>query len=137
MTPGGASVLLPNEAALQQMLAEATTFSPRAVEREAVLVEVQNGTNVDSLDALSASRLNYAGYQTHISAADSHDYTASILVDLTSAQDPNRGFALLNALGLSNSASQISLPDPNSTVQYRLIVGYDYEPCFQPEQLSH
>jgi polyisoprenyl-teichoic acid--peptidoglycan teichoic acid transferase len=137
MTPGGASVLLPNEASLQQMLAEATTFSPRAVEHEAITVEIQNGTQVDSLDALSASRLNYAGYQTHISAADSHNYSSSILVDLTTAQDGNQRFALLNSLGLSGTASQISLPDPNSPVQYRLIVGYDYEPCFKPEALSH
>jgi len=28
------------------------------------------------------------------------------------------------------------MPDPNSSVQYRLILGYDYQPCFQPESLS-
>lgn len=137
MTPGGASVLLPNEAALQQMLSEATTYSPRAVEREAISIEVQNGTTVDNLEALAASRLNHAGYQTHISAADHRDYTYSVLVDLTAAQDTNQRFNLLSTLGLSNSASQISLPNANGPHQYRLILGYDYEPCFQPEQLSH
>ena len=58
MTPGGAAVLLPDEVALQQMLLEATTLSTRAVERETVTVDVQNGTYVESLDALAASNLN-------------------------------------------------------------------------------
>ncbi|HEY2980489.1 MAG TPA: LCP family protein [Anaerolineales bacterium] len=137
ITPGGASVLLPNEASLQAMLAEATTFSPRAVERESIVVEVQNGTNIENYDALAASRLNYAGYETHISAADRRDYASSVLVDLTAAQDATPRFNLLSSLGLYDSAGQISIPDPNSQAEYRLILGYDYEPCFQPEDLSH
>jgi hypothetical protein len=38
-------------------------------------------------------------------------------------------------MGLPN-AQVISLPDPNSPVQYRLILGYDYQACFQPESLA-
>ena len=137
MTPGGAAVLLPDDAALQQLMIEATTLSPRAVEREAITVDVQNGSAVESMDALAASHLNYAGYQTTLSPADRRDYTYSVLVDFTTTQDPNQRFIILNALGLANTANQISLPDPNSTVPYRLILGYDYDPCFRPEDLSH
>ncbi len=137
MTPGGASVLLPDEASLTQLMIEATTLSPRAVEREAITVEVQNGSAVDSMDALAASHLNYAGYQTTISAADRRDYTNSVLVDFTAAQDPNQRLIILDALGLTNTANQISLPDPNSRAAYRLILGYDYNACFRPEDLSH
>ncbi len=137
MTPGGAAVLLPDEAALQGMLAEATTLSPRAIQREAVEVEVQNGTNVDSMEALAASRLNYAGYISHISAADRRDYSNSVLIDLTASQDPNERNIILGVLGLTNSASQLSQPDPNSKVAYRLVLGYDYNACYQPEDLSH
>ena len=137
MTPGGAAVLLPDEAALQSMLAEATTLSPRAIQREAVAVEVQNGTNIDSMEALAASRLNYAGYATHISAADQRNYSNSVLIDLTAGQDPNEREIILSVLGLTNSANQVSQPDPNSKVAYRLILGYDYNACFQPEDLSH
>lgn len=137
MTPGGAAVLLPVEGSLQSLLAEATTFSPRAVERETLTVDVQNGTNSANMDALAASRVNYAGYQAHLSPADRQDYTYSVLIDLTAAQDPNQRMVLLNALGLANSANQISQPDPNSKYAYRLILGYDYDPCFQPQDLSH
>jgi len=137
MTPGGAAVLLPDEFSLQTMLAEATTFSPRAVEREVLTVEVQNGTNVDSMEALAASHLNYAGYASHMSPADRRDYTYSVLVDLTTTQDPSGPNTILAALGLADTASLLSQPDPESKVAYRLILGYDYDPCFRPEDLSH
>lgn len=136
MTPGGASVQLPNEELLKQMLVEATTLSPRAVERESIKVEIQNGSPFETWDALAASRLNYAGYEATISPADRRDYTYSVLVDFTPEQDPNRQQAILTTLNLF-SANIISLPDPNSTAKYRVILGHDYEPCFQPQDLSH
>jgi LCP family protein required for cell wall assembly len=136
ITPGGAAVLLPNDAELSQMLIEATTLSTFAVERQSVKVEVQNGVPFDSWDTLAASRLNYAGYQTILSDADRRDYGASVLVDFTPGQDPNQRQTILSTLNLF-SANVISQPDANSPVQYRVILGYDYEPCFQPQDLTH
>jgi hypothetical protein len=118
------------------MLVEATTLSPRAIQLEAVKIEVQNGSTSDTLDALAASRLNYAGYQTMVSAADRRDYSSSVLVDYTAGQDPNQQQAIASILGLYN-ANIISLPGANSAAQYRVILGYDYQPCFQPHDLSH
>jgi hypothetical protein len=136
MTPGGASVLLPNEAELGQMLIEATTLSTYAVERKVIIVDVQNGSSLDTWDTLAASRLNYAGYQTTISNADRRNYASSVIVDFTPGQDPNQRQTIISTLNLY-SANVISLPDANSPVQYRVILGYDYEPCFQPQDLSH
>jgi hypothetical protein len=136
ITPGGAQVLLPNDAELSQLLTEATTLSPFAVERKSVKVEVQNGTTFDTWDALAASRLNYAGYQTIISNADNRNYAASVIVDFTPGQDPNQRQTIISTLNLY-SANVISLPDANSPVQYRVTLGSDYEPCFQPQDLSH
>ncbi len=135
-TPGGAAVLLPNEAQLTQMLIEATTISTYAVERKSINVEVQNGTPSETWETLAASRLNYAGYQTIISTADRRDYVSSVIIDSTPGQDPTQRQAIISTLGLY-SANIISLPDANSPVQYRVILGYDYEPCFQPQDLSH
>jgi len=135
-TPGGAAVLLPNEAELSQMLIEATTLSPYAIERRVITVDVQNGAPFDTWDALAASRLNYAGYKTTISTPDRRDYAASVIVDFTPGQDANQRQAIISSLNLY-SANIISLPDANSPVQYRVILGYDYEPCFQPQDLSH
>jgi LCP family protein required for cell wall assembly len=136
VTPGGAAVLLPSEAELNQMLIEATTLSSYAVERKIIKVDVQNGTPFDTWDALAASRLNYAGYQTAISNADRRDYTSSVIIDFTPGQNPDQRQTIISTLNL-NSANIISLPDANSPVQYRVILGYDYEPCFQPQDLSH
>lgn len=135
-TPGGASVLLPNEEALKQMLVEATTLSAYSITRETITVEVQNGASFETLESLAASRLNYAGYQTIIGTADRRDYSNSVLVDFTPGQDPTQQQTIINSLGLY-SANIISLPDANSAVQYRVILGADYEPCFQPQELTH
>jgi hypothetical protein len=80
--------------------------------------------------------LNYAGYETTISPADRRDYANSVLVDFTSGQDSNQQQAIISTLNLF-SANIISLPDANSPVKYRVILGQDYEPCFQPQDLSH
>ncbi len=135
-TPGGASVLLPSDAELKQMLVEATTLSPYAVTRETITVEVQNGASFETLESLAASRLNYAGYQTIVGTADRRDYSNSVLVDFTPGQDPTQRQTIINSLGLY-SANVLSLPDANSAAQYRVILGSDYEPCFQPQELTH
>jgi polyisoprenyl-teichoic acid--peptidoglycan teichoic acid transferase len=136
VTPGGADVLLPNQPSLEQLLVEATTLSTTAVQRQTVSIEVQNGTSFAGWDSLAANRLNYAGYETHLLPADRQDYATSVLVDLTAAQDPPARSAILNSLGLY-SATVMSAPDPNSPTQYRLVLGNDYQPCFQPQDLSH
>lgn len=135
-TPGGASVQLPNEASLTQLLAEATTFSPRVIEREAIQVEVQNGSQVEAMDTLAAFRLNYAGYQTTLAPADRRDYLSSVIIDHTPGQDAAKRAAIISTLGL-NSADQISLPDSSSTISYRVILGADYDSCFKPEEIPH
>jgi hypothetical protein len=136
VTPGGAQVLLPNQPALEQMLSQATSLSGVTAQRASVNVEVQNGTNNAGWDSLAANRLNYAGYNTRMGAADRQDYANSVLIDFTTAQDPGARDALLSGLGLYSATVQSS-PDPGSSVQYRLVLGYDYRPCFQPQDLSH
>ncbi|NJN79547.1 MAG: LCP family protein [Anaerolineales bacterium] len=135
-TPGGASVLLPQEEQMQQLLTEATTLSTYASAREAITVEVQNGSYFETLEILAASRLNYAGYQTSTSPADNRNYANSVLVDYTPGQDSSQRQTIINVLGIY-SANVISLPDPNSPVQYRVILGTDYQACFKPEELTH
>jgi hypothetical protein len=135
ITEGGAAVLLPNEEPLQQMLTEALSASPKLPERQAIVIDVMNGTSIAGYETLAATRLNYAGYETHIVASDRQDYAYSVLIDKTQAQDPNQSNPILNVMGLQ-PGSVISGPDPNSKAHYLLILGYDYEPCFRPENLG-
>jgi len=134
-TPGGASVLLPNGPALQAMLGQALAFSARAPEAESLSIEVRNGAPYAGWDSLAAERLNYAGYTTRLAPADHNNYTGSLLYDLTTTQDPNRAAALLDLLGLPQTAV-VSAPMPEAGVSYVLIVGMDYQPCFDPVDMA-
>jgi LCP family protein required for cell wall assembly len=135
ITDGGAYVLLPDEAALQQMLTEALSPSTQIVEKQAVVIDVMNGTSIEGYEALASTRLNYAGYETHIVPSDRQDYAYSVLIDKTTAQDFAQSDPILNVMGMS-PGSVISSPDPNSKAHYLLIIGYDYEPCFRPENMG-
>lgn len=136
VTPGGADVLLPEQPSLQQFLVQAITFSATSTQRDSIRIQVENGTPFNGWAALAANRLNYAGYQASISNADRQNYSNSVLMDMTKSQDPNARNTILTNLGLS-SARILSMPSSNSSIQYRVILGYDYQPCFQPQDLSH
>jgi LCP family protein required for cell wall assembly len=135
ITDAGAYVLLPNEEALQGMLTEAMSPATQNVQKQAIVIDVMNGTSIAGYDTLAASRLNYAGYETHIVQSDRTDYAYSVLIDKTTAQDRAQSDPILNVMGML-SGSVISSPDPNSKVHYQLILGNDYEPCFSPEKLG-
>jgi len=132
ITDGGAYVLLPNEEALQQLLTEALSPASQVEEKQAIVVDVMNGTTIEGYDTLAATRLNYAGYETHIVPSDRQDYAYSVLIDKTGTQDST---PILNVMGMQ-PGNVILSPDPNSKSHYLLIIGYDYEPCFSPEKLG-
>jgi LCP family protein required for cell wall assembly len=134
ITEGGAYVLLPNEEALKGMLTDAMSASARQAEKQAVVIDVMNGTNIQGYANLAATRLNYAGYETNIVPSDRTDYAYSVLIDKTAAQDPNQSAPILNVMGMQ-PGGVIASPDSNSKAHYLVIVGYDYEPCFKPENL--
>ncbi|HSL46267.1 MAG TPA: LCP family protein [Anaerolineales bacterium] len=135
ITNGGAYVLLPNEESLQQLLTEAMSPSTQIVQKQAVVIDVMNGTSIQGYETLAATRLNYAGYETRIIPPDRTDYAYSVLIDKTTTQDYTQSEPILNVMGML-PGSVVSSPDPNSTAHYTLILGYDYEPCFSPEKLG-
>jgi polyisoprenyl-teichoic acid--peptidoglycan teichoic acid transferase len=136
-TPQNAAVLLPNQEVLQQLIQEA--MSPPDPEEEAspdALVEIWNGTENADWDTLAAERLHYAGFETRLAPADRRDYPNSILYDFSVEGDPEQRNLLLRSLGLSESSLEAS-PGVESQALYRLIIGEDYNPCFDPASLSH
>jgi polyisoprenyl-teichoic acid--peptidoglycan teichoic acid transferase len=132
ITDSGAYVLLPNEELLQQLLTEALAPATQNVEKQSIVIDVMNGTTITGYETLAASRLNYAGYETHIVPSDRQDYAYSVLIDKTGTQDST---PILNVMGML-PGSVIASPDPNSKTHYLLIIGYDYQPCFSPEKLG-
>jgi len=134
MTPGGASVLLPNAPSIQSMLQQALSSSPRVAEQATLTVEVRNGTANPAWDALAAERLNYAGYNTRLAPADRPDYANSLLYDLATVPDLKRANSLMIILGLP-PADFVSAPT-QADMNYVLILGADYQPCFNPSGLT-
>ncbi|PWH16925.1 MAG: hypothetical protein DDG60_03255 [Anaerolineae bacterium] len=134
-TPGGAYVLLPNTPLIQAMLRQAMSPSERQKERQTWRVEIRNGSLFDDWDALAAARLNYAGYETTFQNSDHRAYAQSLLYDLTVDQDRARSESLLAVLGLPQSAL-VAIPSPGAHASYVLIIGNDYNPCFQPQELT-
>ena len=135
VTEGGAYVLLPNQELLPQLLTEALSASTTTVQRQTISVDVMNGTSVPGYETLAATRLNYAGYKTHIIPPDRQDYAYSVLIDKSAVQDSSISDSILGVMGMLQG-SLIPASDPNSSSQYLLILGYDYQPCFRPESLS-
>lgn len=134
MTPGGASVLLPNGPAVQSMLQQALAFAPRTTDVQPLTVEVRNGTSNPGWDSLAAERLNYVGYNTSLAPADRQDYPNSLLYDLSINPDLTIISSMLNVLGLPSEAF-VSAP-MQADINYILIVGADYQPCFNPETIA-
>jgi LCP family protein required for cell wall assembly len=135
ITSGGAYVLSPNQDLLQQMLTEALSASTTTVERQAIAIDVMNGTNIPGYEMLAATRLNYAGYETRIVPSERQDYAYSVLIDKTAVQDRNLSGPILNVMGML-PGSLISSPASAGASNYMLILGYDYQPCFSPEQMT-
>jgi LCP family protein required for cell wall assembly len=134
ITPGGASVQLPNGPAIQSMLQQALAFAPRTTDAVPLTVEVRNGTSNPGWDSLASERLNYVGYNTRLAAADRQNYVNSLLYDLSASPDLSRISSILNVLGLPSGAF-VSAP-MQADINYVLIVGADYQPCFNPATIA-
>lgn len=131
-TPQGAAVLLPNGPQIQAMLEEA--LGPAEAEKAAHMttqVEIWNGTENADWDVLAAERLHYGGFDTKIALADQLDYPGSLLYDYTIGQEARQSEILLKVLGLRQS-NLVPAPGDSSQFSYRLILGEDYNPCFNP-----
>jgi LCP family protein required for cell wall assembly len=134
-TDAGAAVLLPNQDLLSQLLTQALSASTQTVARQAIKIDVMNGTSVAGYETLASNRLNYAGYEAHIIPSDRQDYAHSVLINKTTQQDSSVSNPILNVMGML-PGSLIPAPDANSSTNYLLILGYDYQPCFRPESLG-
>lgn len=133
-TPAGAEVELPNDAAIQTLLQRALSPSTNLPQTTALTIEVRNGTGNSGWDVLAAQRLNYAGYNTRLAPSDRNNYSGSLLYDLSATPDTTRDASLLAILGLPQSA--LVLTPMKSDVPFVLIVGADYQPCFNPANMA-
>ncbi|MEE9616958.1 MAG: LCP family protein [Anaerolineae bacterium] len=131
-TPKGGSVFLPNWEEIGPVVSEALGPVPEGrLWRTLQTVEVWNGTPSADWDQLAADRLFRQGFVAVIGQPDRRDYPQTQLIDFTSTA---KGSAASYLQWMFNvpAGNVISAPDPNMPVQYRLIVGADYQTCRSP-----
>lgn len=128
----GAQVLLPQADAIQALLQSALKGeAPNPlVPDQLFTVEVINASGEEGWSSLAAERLNYAGYAAHLGIVPGEPGTTTHLVDF-GLSPPGEAERLLAALGLP-APRLVRLPDPSSPFAFRLVVGRDYNPCFDP-----
>jgi LCP family protein required for cell wall assembly len=128
----GAQVLVPKPSLIAALVADALDFDAldELVPEVALTVEVTNSSAQAHWGALAAERLEYAGFATHVGSNSPSSGTPTHLIDYGLAQDESAE-EILQSFGLPVSRL-ISEPDPTSPFAFRLVVGDDYDPCFDP-----
>lgn len=135
-TPTGSEVMIPDLDQVYELVSIALgPPSVQELEKENIRVEIWNGTKTDGLEILAAERLNYAGYQSEIGQSDTTDYTQTLLYDFSSAQDPEITNNLLDLFGLDPSLLA-NVPTENPPVDFLIILGSDFDPCFDPKEID-
>ena len=128
-TPHGGSVFLPKWEEIGPLVEQA--MGPAAEYeswRSGYTIEVWNGTNSADWDLLAADRLLGAGFPTVIAQPDRRDYAQTQLIDLTPLGEGGATSYLRWQFKISPE-NIISVPTADAGVQYRLIIGADYQTC--------
>ncbi len=134
-TPGGASVLLPRRGAIADLLAEALgPAPPTRVQRQGLTVEVRDASARDAWGELAALRLSMAGYSVSRVTVLEEPIPHTLVIDTRPSPDRASGLALTQALGLPADAYRAA-PDPGVEAAFVVLVGQDYDPCFNPYAL--
>ena len=128
----GAQVLVPKPGPVAALVADAFDFEAfdELVPEVALTVEVANASAQSHWGNLAAERLEYSGFATHVASHSPSAGTSTHLIDYGLAQDGTAA-EILEAFGLSDSRLTVE-PDPTSPFAFRLVVGDDYKPCFDP-----
>lgn len=136
-TPAGAAVLLPDRAAVEQVVKEA--FLPpsnNVLSREAPTVEIWNGTRNADWTALAADNLAWAGIIPIEGKADATNYATTLLYDYTTTAKGSARASIQDIFHISD-ANVISQPDPNALHPFRVVLGSDYNSCVRPASAPH
>jgi LCP family protein required for cell wall assembly len=126
----GASVFLFNWEEISGTLQ--TAFTPPITFKAgqpSASIEVLNGTGRSDWDTVGADRLAWAGY--HVighGAADRPDYPTTLIYDYRATTKGSR-LSELGRLFKVPPQNLIAQPDANATVEYRVVLGNDWDPC--------
>lgn len=125
-----ASVQLPNLEKLSQ-LANWLYVEPAvyAVVSESSTIEVQNGTVYDGWDVVAAERLAWEGLSAEAAGKTGPQNTErTAIYDYTGRSKGTTAAVLARILGVPEQDIVVE-PDPNRSVDFRVVLGYNWDTC--------
>lgn len=131
-TPSGAQVLLPKPVEVQKLLVEALDLSQNVAPptNPGRTIQVINASGHSGWAELAAERLTYAGFEASVDPSPAATQLQSQLTDFGFGSTQVRS-EMLSSLGLASSDAGLQAK-PDSPFAYQLIVGQNYNPCFDP-----
>ncbi len=132
LTPEGAQVQLPDYERIGPLIAEALTPPDTNRARQGFArVEVLNGTTWPDWALLAADRLLWEGFQVvSIGPAGRADYQQTLIVDQMETTKGSPASWLARVLRV-DGANILPGEMPNDEVDFRVIVGYEFRPCYK------
>jgi LCP family protein required for cell wall assembly len=131
VSPEGANVYAFNYGEIEPVLDEAfAAFPINVAPQAAAVVEVWNGTGNPDWDRVGADRLAWAGFPAWANGIADSFYERTTIIDFTTTEKGSR-LSLLARLFRVDSADIFFQPDPVSPVQYRVILGANFQPCLR------
>jgi LCP family protein required for cell wall assembly len=132
ITPHGGNVFLPQWEPLQPVIAEMMAPVPEArLARMYLPVEVWNGTPNQDWEYLAADRLYRAGFPVIFGEPDRRDY-ANTQIIVFREHAKGTGIDYLQYMFGVPDSQVVYQPNEYATLGFRLILGSDYQTCYQP-----
>ena len=129
VTPTGEEVLLPNGPAITALIHDFFADpSANQLAHPLTWVEVADGASSAGEAALAAETLHNEGFAVKLGSPAGAPYAETVLIDYTTSAKGSPLKRLQSILHIDD-AHVIAQPDPNSQVQFQVILGADYNPC--------
>ncbi|MCC6805516.1 MAG: LCP family protein [Anaerolineae bacterium] len=129
LSPEGSSVLTPQREAIRAL--ELKMIQPPTANqlvREHARVEVINGTGLRSMARVAADRLAREGFVATI-GSDAPAYQPRTMIHDYTGRGKGSSLSALAAVLRVPEADIVSEPDPNRTVDFRVVLGGSYASC--------
>ncbi|GAB4552974.1 MAG: hypothetical protein OHK0023_21540 [Anaerolineae bacterium] len=129
-TPAGEAVQIPLPAMFGTLREFYTPPSANRLTREIGTIEIVNGSVRENYDKVAADTLGWAGFAA-IAAGNGESSEKTVVYDFTGSANPEAVKLMLKTLNI-RADRVVSQPDPNRTVDFRVILGMDYVSCSAP-----
>jgi LCP family protein required for cell wall assembly len=124
-----AYVLLPQPEKVQELVAD--VFEPPALNRafqNPPVIEVWNGTERPDIGLLALDNIAWEGLVGVLGQADRHDYATTQVIYYGQSFKGASTWSITKLFGVPESRFILE-PNPDSPVDYRVILGADFNPC--------